>query len=272
MNETRQTQAYYEGVVEPIYRVISGPILHLGMFEGPESRQVATTRTKNYLAARLKVPPQATIVDLGSGYGDAARFLVQRFGCQVIRVNLVHCQNVRARTLTQADKLDGRVSIVESDFARVPLPAGCAQVVWSQESFLHAADRRQVLRESARLLAFGGQLIFTDILQTDPMEPEEARRIYERVQVTSLETFNSYQKHLQQTDLRITEVIDLSRYVAPSYNNHVNSLRDHYETLVEAIGSDYLDYIIQAMERWVQAAEAGKLGWGIFVAQKKPRK
>jgi glucuronate isomerase len=111
-------------------------------------------------------------------------------------------------------------------------------------------------------------LIFSDILQTAPMSPAEARAIYERVKVNSLETFESYQSHLQAAGLRTVEVVDLSRYVARSYQNHVNSLRHHRPALVEAIGAAEVDYTIAAMERWVQAAEEGKLGWGMFVAQK----
>ena len=74
MANSQPIKAYYEGTVEPIYRAISGPILHLGMFEGDEPRQVATTRTKEYLAIHLPMPLTGLILDLGSGYGDTAVF------------------------------------------------------------------------------------------------------------------------------------------------------------------------------------------------------
>ena len=176
MSQTQHIRSYYESTVEPIYRATSGPILHVAMFEGEEPRHIATTRTKEYLASRLEASPATTVVDLGSGYGDAARFLVQRFGCRVVGVNLVHSQNVHALTLNREAGVAEQVSLIEADFAQVPLPAGCAQIVWSQESLLHAHDRRQVLRESARLLTSGGRLIFTDILQTGPMLPDERGR------------------------------------------------------------------------------------------------
>jgi sarcosine/dimethylglycine N-methyltransferase len=140
--------------------------------------------------------------------------------------------------------------------------------MWSQESLLHAPDRGRVLREAARLLVPGGLLIFTDILQTGPMLPDEARLIYERVKVNSLETFASYQALLESAGLLITEVADLSQYVAGSYQDHVGSLHHHRAALVEAISPAEVDYTIAAMERWVQAAQEGKLGWGMFVARK----
>lgn len=269
MTDARQIKSYYEGTVEPIYRTISGAILHLGMFEGDEPRQVATTRTKQFLAARLpELSPAVTLYDLGSGYGDTARFLARRCGCRVIGLNLVHSQNVHALALNRREALEGRISIAEADFARVPLPAASAQVVWSQESFLHAPDRGPVLQEAARLLRPGGRLIFTDLLQTGPMAVAEARLIYERVKIDSLETFDSYQAHIAAAGLRLEEVADLSQYVAGSYGDHLNSLRQHRAALVNVVGVEYVDYTIEAMGRWVRAAEQGKLGWGMFLARK----
>jgi sarcosine/dimethylglycine N-methyltransferase len=100
------------------------------------------------------------------------------------------------------------------------------------------------------------------------MEPEEARLIYERVHIDSLETFDSYRRLIRDAGLLLEEVTDLSEHVVPSYEDHVDSLRRHRADLIEAIGVEYVDYTIEAMGRWISAAEAGKLGWGAFVANK----
>lgn len=268
MLNNNDTRTYYEGTVEPIYLAISGAIMHLGIFEAGDSRQEATTRTKEFLATRAQATASSAIVDLGSGYCDSARYLAKRFGCRVIGVNLIHSQNRRAQALNREIGRDKQISIVEADFTRAPLPAGYAQVVWSQEAFLHATERDRVIYECARLLARGGRLIFTDILKTAPMEAEEARLIYERVHIDSLEAFDSYQRLIRDAGLRLEEIVDLSGHVAPSYADHVDSLRRHRADLIEAIGVEYVDYTIEAMGRWIRAAEEGKLGWGLFVATK----
>jgi len=262
-------QSYYEGAVEPIYRAVMGTTLHLAMFEGDESRQEAHLRTKKFLIARLPdISSDVTIIDLGSGYGDMALFLAQRFGCRVIGVNLVHVQNVLSLTLSREAGLGEQISAIEADFSHVPLPSASTQIVWSQEALLHAPDRRQVLREAARLLQPGGIFIFTDLLQTGPMEPEEAQLIYERVKIDSFETFDSYRDHLQAANLQVAEVADLSGYVAQSYQDHIDEMKDGQAILAEAVGTEYIDYTIEAMGRWVTAAQDGKLGWGMFVARK----
>jgi sarcosine/dimethylglycine N-methyltransferase len=84
---TQQTKSYYEGTVGPIYRVISGTSLHLGMYESEgEARATANARTKDFLAGRVQAGPDSIVVDLGSGFGDSGRYLAGRFGCRVIGV------------------------------------------------------------------------------------------------------------------------------------------------------------------------------------------
>jgi ubiquinone/menaquinone biosynthesis C-methylase UbiE len=156
--------------------------------------------------------------------------------------------------------------VVSGDFSAVPLAAACADWVWSQEALLHAPDRRQVLAECARLLRPGGQLLFTDVLQTGPMEPEEARLIFERVKVNSLETWEGYHAHLASVGLRLVEALDLSRYLASSYANLVGAMRRNYDPLVAEVGAAAVDYTLAAFERWVRAGEDGKLGWAMFMA------
>ncbi len=270
MADAQKIQAYYEGLVEPIYRSVFGAALHLAMFEAEEeSRRIAQLRTKGFLADRLpELSAGITVVDLGSGYGDTARYLAQHFGCRVVGVNLVHSQNVRSLSFSQEAGLGRRIFAVEADFVRVPLASNCTTVVWSQEALLHAPNRSQVISEAARLLQPGGTFIFTDLLQTGPMQPEEAQRIYERVNIDSLETFDSYRQHLQAARLLVTEVVDLSRYVARSYANHIEEMQQARATLDEAVGAEYVAYTIEAMGRWVIAAKQGKLGWGLFVARK----
>ena len=268
MTDLNEIQAYYEGKVEPIYRAVFGTTLHLAMFEDEaETRAEAHLRTKEFLTARLpEVSSTTTIFDLGSGYGDMARFLARRFGCRVVGLNLVHSQNLLSLSLSRAAKL--AVSAVQADFARVPFPSACAEVVWSQEALLHAPDRRRVLQDAARILQPGGVFIFTDLLQTGPMEPQEAKLIQERVKIKPLDSFDSYQTYLAEVGLETVEIADLSRYVARSYDDHINQIEEHRDTLVKAVGPEFVDYTIIAMGRWVKAAEEGKLGWGMFVARK----
>ena len=143
-----------------------------------------------------------------------------------------------------------------------------ADVVWTQESLLHAEDRSQVLREAARILRPGGKLLLTDILQLDVMQAEEQRLIYKRVSLKSLESFESYRELIDGVGLQLLETVDLSRYVGPYYADLAANLLHHRDELVRAIDPEYVEYTIGAMRRWADAAYAGKLGLGMFLSRK----
>lgn len=268
MSSLQAIKDYYEGPVEAIYRAINGEILHLAMFRGDESRQEATQRTKEFLASRLEIGEGSRVVDLGSGYGDAARYLVKRFDCQVIGVNITHSQNVQAKDRNKNEGLIGKTFVVGGDFAFVPLNNGCARVVWSQEAFLHGLERGSVIREAYRLLVQGGDFIFTDILRLRPLKEKEAAKIFRRVKIESMETFSSYRTYLQDAGFRTLEIADLSKYMAASYKNHVDMMVASRDKLAKDVDDAYIERTIQSMERWVKAAEDGKIGWGMFHARK----
>ncbi len=266
MADLAQLKSYYEGKVEPIYRAISGISLHLAMVDREgESHTEGTLRTKNFLAEQINLGPDDLLVDLASGYGDASLWLSAHFGCQVVALNLIHIQNKIALDNAHHAEHNERLRVIEGDYNHVPIQSGVADVVWTQESLLHAEDRSRVLREAARILKPGGTLLLTDILQLDMMEAEEQRLIYERVNLQSLESFESYRDLIARVGLQMLETVDLSRHMGPYYADLATNLGQHSDRLVAAIGPEYT---IGAMRRWSEAAYEGKLGWGMFLSRK----
>ena len=269
MADNQEIQQYYEGAVEPVFRSIFGTNLHLAMFEGDESQDEAMQRTKEFLLARLPaVSTEAIIFDLGSGYGDTARYLAQQLDCRVVGLNLVHVQNVTSLSLSVQADLAAKTFALEADFAQIPFLDGCAGIVWSQESMLHASDRHQVVVEAARMLQPGGVFLFTDLLQTGPMTAEEARLIQERVKIDPLENFAAYRDYIKAAGLELVEEVDLSHYVADYYENRAQKIEENREMLLQAGLPDLVDYTARAMRQWSTAAAEGKLGWGMFLCRK----
>ena len=83
--------------------VWGGEDIHVGLYNNQdEPIKTASRRTVDYMADRLSdVNQYSTILDLGAGYGGAARRLVERFGCNVICINLSEIENERNRELNE---------------------------------------------------------------------------------------------------------------------------------------------------------------------------
>ena len=66
----RETQAYYDGAADRIYREIWGENIHLGLFEnGEDSLPDAMRRSNEAMAERAEFEPEHHVLEVGCGDG-----------------------------------------------------------------------------------------------------------------------------------------------------------------------------------------------------------
>ena len=212
------TQAYYDGPADEIYRTIWGDNLHLGVpccddCPHPEAME----NTNAIMAEAVALTPQTRVLDLGCGYGSTARYLAANFGCHVTGTNISEKELELARARGQDAGLDRLLSFEYGDFHSLPYPDDSYDVVWSQEAFLHAADKNAVLSECRRVLKPDGVLIFTDILVRHDTPDAARARIYDRVKSPDMWDLPDYRSALAALELTVTREEDWSQHVARSY-------------------------------------------------------
>ena len=124
----------------------TGVLAGLSMTLGREGdARIATERSA--LTARDR------LVDLGCGPGAAARFAAKR-GAQVTGVDPAPVMLDLARRLTLRS---AGVTFVEGAAESIPLPDGCATVVWALATVHHWPELEQALVEVSRILEAGGR-------------------------------------------------------------------------------------------------------------------
>lgn len=265
----RDTQAYYDGAADEIYRDIWGENIHLGVFErSDEPLPAAMVRSNERLAEKLGLTDRDYVLDVGCGYGAAARFLAERFGCRVLATNISDKELAHARELTRARGLDHRVDYQWADFHDLPFLPDSFDCYLSQEAFLHAVDKAAVLREAKRVLKPGGRLVFTDILVRGDTSPDDRAKIGERVGSPIMWDAPDYADALRALDMTVEVQEDMSENVAPTYAWVRGELERRRGEFEKRIGKELVDKTSAALDFWVRSAEAGRIGWGWFVARK----
>ena len=140
---------YYDSEdADNFYNLIwGGEDIHIGMYaDSDESISVASRRTVAHLAAKLdNLSATAQVLDLGSGFGGAARFLAANHECRVTALNLSEVENERHRQMNREAGLDDRIEVVDGSFEDIPCGDGTFDIVWSQDAILHSGHREQVL-------------------------------------------------------------------------------------------------------------------------------
>ena len=263
------TQAYYDGPADEIYRTIWGDNLHLGVPCGPDCpHPEAMEHTNAIMANAVSLTPDMRVLDLGCGYGSTARYLAANFGCAVTGANISEKELELARSRAAEAGLDDRLSFEYGDFHHLAYADESYDVVWSQEAFLHAVDKNAVLSECRRVVRPGGSLVFTDILVRRSTPEADRERIYDRVQSPDMWDLDDYRQALSRLELPVAREEDWSQHVARSYAWVRDRLRQNRETLAPRIGYETIDRTVDALAFWVDSANAGYIGWALFVATK----
>ena len=247
-----------------------GEDIHIGLYATPdESIRRASARTVEELMALAGDGRAAwTVVDLGSGYGGAARRLAVRWGCRVEAVNISRVENERHRQLNREAGLTERIRVHEASFEHCPLPDGAADLVWSQDAILHAGDRAAVLREAARLLRPGGRFVLTDPMAADGVDPARLRPILDRIHLADLGSPERYRRWGEAAGLQLDHWSDRTEMLVLHYSRVREELRSRRAELRGTISEDYLERMDTGLGHWIEGGRNGSLCWGLMRFQR----
>ena len=262
---------YNSDDADNFYAIVwGGEDIHIGLYEAQDEPIIdASHRTVRQLAKCLgDIGPQHKVLDIGSGYGGAARYLADTFGCEVTALNLSEKENERNRELNKERGLSDKITVVDGSFEAIPADDESFDIIWSQDAILHSGHREKVLQEVARVLKPGGHFVFTDPMQSDDCPNGVLQSILDRIHLSTLGSPKFYRDNL--STLGMTEV---------SFEEHTQQLINHYSSVLQetknrqhelenAVTPEYIERMKNGLVHWIEGGIKGYLCWGIFVFSK----
>jgi len=152
-------------------------------------------------------------VDLGSGRGTDVLRMAESVGNTGFVYGVDISDGMLEKARRNADKFDVQhVRFVRSDLEKLDLPDKIADLVISNCTLNHAADKQAVWNEIFRILKKGGRFVISDIYSTVPIAVE-----YKNDPAAVAEcwagavTREEYMKHLENAGFSSVEIIEESK-------------------------------------------------------------
>lgn len=248
------------------FHVWGGEDIHIGLYETPdESIAEASRRTVRRMAGQIGgLNEQSHVLDLGAGYGGAARYLAKTYGCRVTALNLSEKENTRHREMNREQGLDHLIEVVDGSFESVPAGDDLFDLAWSQDAILHSGERERVIGEIARVLRPGGELVFTDPMQADDCPAGVLQPVLDRIHLDSLGSIAFYREAAARHGLREAKVIELTDNLVRHYARVREALERNRAALAGKVSDAYIERMLAGLGHWVEAGEKGYLRWGIL--------
>lgn len=247
------------------FTIWGGEDIHVGMYDhADEPIFDASRRTVERMASKVNLGPGTKVLDIGAGYGGAARHLARTYGCRVVALNLSEVENERDRQKNEEQGLSHLIEVTDGAFEDLPYPSDTFDVVWSQDSMLHSGDRDRVLEEVDRVIKPGGDFVFTDPMAADHCPPGVLSPILERIHLDTMGSPAFYRRAGHRLGWREIEFDDNSKQLPTHYGRVRRELEDREDEIARVVSNEYIERMKKGLGHWVEGGNNDYLAWGIF--------
>ncbi len=267
VSSEKTAETYYDSAEADnfYFNIWGGEDIHIGLYEETKDIFKASRATVAHMANAIPgLNIDTQIIDFGSGYGGAARYLAKEYKCNVTCLNLSDVQNKTNRRLNIEQNLDNLISVVHGSFERLPGPAAKFDVVWSQDAILHSSNRERVIAQAWRALKPGGMMIYTDPMQADGCPPGVLQPVYDRIHLESLGSISFYKEVAEKCGFTNFCKEDMTHNLLTHYSRVLEELEKNYGPMCKTSSKNYIDRMLVGLRSWIDAANAGYLAWGII--------
>jgi len=253
------------------FTIWGGEDIHIGLYNSEDEPIFdASRRTIERMASKISnLDKDSKILDIGAGYGGAARYLAKKYGCQVVALNLSEVENERDRKMNEDQSLDHLITVVEGSFEEIPYPDFSFDVVWSQDAILHSGNREQAIKEVARVLKSGGDFVFTDPMQTDDCPEGVLQPILDRIHLETLGSPGFYRESAKKYGMKEIGFEEHASQLPLHYGRILKETENQEDELSGVVSQSYINNMKQGLNHWVNGGNNGHLTWGIFQLRKE---
>ena len=254
------------------YRLLWGPHIHHGLWDGDESAYIAQCNLTDTLADLASISASDKIVDIGCGMGGSSIRLAKMRGCDVTGVTLSPVQRHWATMSSKINRVGERTRFLAEDAEKVVFDDDCFDVMWSVECTEHLFDKRDFFRKAYDWLRPGGRMAICVWFEGEDTTRDDHRKqcenVCERFVCPSLATRDDYVSWMTEHSMRIVHNVDWTDRVTRTWEICKQRVeRTGVRYLARILDREQVDFI-DGFESLLNAYRSGAMQYGAIVAEK----
>ena len=210
----------------------------------------------NIVAEHRAPGPEDHVLDVGCGMGGPGRFLVDRFGCSIVGVDLLPERVALAERLTGMCGMDGSISYRVADATELPFDDSSFSYVWMLDVSIHIRDKNALFREISRVLQPDGLLVMHE--QPGPL-PETMRAATRRAPYIAA-SLPRLVRHIEDAGLRLLSWHDTTEHVLDYFRGLLSLFPDASDPIAHAAASKTLAFSVLDAYVKTLAGQGGRTG------------
>ncbi len=269
---TRQNIRFHYDLSTLFYRLLWGPHIHHGLWDGDESPRVAQLQLTDTLAALAGIESDARLLDIGCGMGGSAIHLARSRHCRVTGVTLSPVQKTWATLAARWHGVAREADFELADAETVEIPEASVDVVWSVECTEHLFDKPGFLARASHWLRPGGRMAICAWLagpeMSNPQHRSAVEQVCEGFFCPSLGSMADYQNWMTSAGLVVEACEDWTSRVIRTWEICEQRVRrSGVRWLARLIDRD-TDLFLERFQTILQAYRSGAMQYGCLVARK----
>ncbi|XP_014678028.1 PREDICTED: phosphoethanolamine N-methyltransferase 3-like [Priapulus caudatus] len=208
----------------------------------------------------LKIDASHKVLDVGSGYGGPARYLVLKTGCSVVGVDSTQTSHDIGQTLTKRCEMADKVSHVCGKMEDIDIGKDKFDSALVVMTLFHVKweTRVKLLENVGRHLKPGGRLMVEEWVKKSDLSDEQVAYITKCgapfITPETIATIEEEKKFLQDAGFKVSAVQDISEDMQAAAFHEVEKLQKNKEKFVrlhgQAMYDDNLPFYQLLTELW----------------------
>jgi SAM-dependent methyltransferase len=224
-----------------------------------------------HFIALLNLNRSSNVLEIGSGSGGPALFLVEAIGCKVTGLDINEFGIANSNKLAQERNLSSLARFQLADASQpLPFEENTFEAIISNDAMCHVPKRAEVLREWHRVLKPGGQMLFTDAMVLTGLVSHEEIAKRSSIGYYYYVPQGVNERLIEEAGLELVRCEDLSSSAATVSRRWYAARAKHREEMIRIEGESNFAGLQEFLWCVHALTSEGRLSRYMYLARKPP--